>query len=93
MASPTLRFNNARSAEKLQVPPPHLEETTMRRRSMTIGLAVALLAPQYALTWNGRGHMMVAAVAHSFNKTVSVPIGVTLRDVAHGCAKSVHRYE
>src|SRR5262245_22463415 len=53
-----------RSAAKLQVPPPHLGETTMRRWSMTIVLAVALLVPQYALTRNGRGHMMVAAVAY-----------------------------
>ena len=31
---------------------------------MTIVLGVALLVPQYALTWHGRGHMMVAAVAY-----------------------------
>src|SRR5262245_29872651 len=42
----------------------HLGETTMRRWLITIVLAVALLVPQYALTWNGRGHMMVAAVAY-----------------------------
>jgi S1/P1 Nuclease len=36
----------------------------MRSWSMTIVLAIALLVPQYALTWNGRGHMMVAAVAY-----------------------------
>src|SRR5215813_10305212 len=36
----------------------------MRRSLITIVLAVALLVPQYALTWNGRGHMMVAAVAY-----------------------------
>ena len=39
-------------------------ETEMRRRLMAIVLGVALLAPQYAYTWNGRGHMMVAAVAY-----------------------------
>jgi S1/P1 Nuclease len=31
---------------------------------MPIVLAVALLVPQYAFTWNSRGHMMVAAVAY-----------------------------
>jgi S1/P1 Nuclease len=36
----------------------------MRRRLMPIVLVVALLVPQYAFTWNGRGHMMVAAVAY-----------------------------
>jgi S1/P1 Nuclease len=36
----------------------------MRRWSIVIVLAIALLVPQYALTWNGRGHMMVAAVAY-----------------------------
>src|SRR5262249_26735480 len=36
----------------------------MRRWLITIVLGVALLVPQYALTWNGRGHMMVAAVAY-----------------------------
>jgi len=41
----------------------------MRRWSIIIVLAVALLVPQYALTWNGRGHMMVAAVAyHKLNQ-------------------------
>jgi hypothetical protein len=39
-------------------------ETTMRRRLMPIVLAVALLVPQYAFTWNSRGHMMVVAVAY-----------------------------
>jgi S1/P1 Nuclease len=39
-------------------------ETTMRRRLMAIVFGVALLAPQYAFTWNGRGHMMVAALAY-----------------------------
>jgi hypothetical protein len=39
-------------------------ETTMRRRLITIVLAVVLLGPQSAFSWNGRGHMMVAAVAY-----------------------------
>jgi hypothetical protein len=36
----------------------------MRRRLITIVLAVVLLGPQSAFSWNGRGHMMVAAVAY-----------------------------
>jgi S1/P1 Nuclease len=36
----------------------------MRRRLLILVLAVAVLVPHSALTWNGRGHMMVAAVAY-----------------------------
>jgi len=39
-------------------------ETTMQRRLITIVLAVVLFSPKSAFSWNGRGHMMVAAVAY-----------------------------
>jgi len=36
----------------------------MQRRLITIVLAVVLLAPQSAFSWNSRGHVMVATVAY-----------------------------
>jgi hypothetical protein len=43
----------------------------MRTRLLAIVLALALLFPQSALSWNKRGHMMVAAVAY---KKLTQPI-------------------
>jgi hypothetical protein len=39
-------------------------EPTMRRQLLPIVLTLVLLVPQSALSWNSRGHMMVAAVAY-----------------------------
>src|SRR5262245_51500565 len=39
-------------------------EKMMRKQFTTIVLALVLVAPQSAFSWNGRGHMMVAAVAY-----------------------------
>src|SRR5262245_18472479 len=43
----------------------------MQRRLLIVVLAVALLIPHSALTWNGRGHMTVAAIAYQqLNETI-----------------------
>src|SRR5215510_2210856 len=36
----------------------------MRRQWMLLAAMIAVLAPHAALTWNGRGHMTVAAIAY-----------------------------
>jgi hypothetical protein len=59
--------------------PPYLGEATMRRRLLTLVLAVAVLVPHSALSWNGRGHIMVAAVAYQkLNQATKDPVDALL---------------
>jgi hypothetical protein len=51
----------------------------MQRRLLIVVLAVALLIPHSALTWNGRGHMTVAAIAYQqLNETIQAKVDTLL---------------
>ena len=51
----------------------------MQRRLLIVVLAVALLIPHSALTWNGRGHMTIAAITYQqLNETIQAKVDTLL---------------